>query len=306
LEEESSCQSHNGEDIDVEGRSAMKIMILGTGKSGTTAMVYKLAGGLSKCQAFSGGKPGKYVGDYENAVYKHTYEERKGKTFELYREHLTKEQYDRKIWMARDPRDTMVSRMLYRWQRGIRGHKDQYRAHLDLILKKERDPRSIPFYEVCRYIGFEGWPISAKEVVEAERFRYQRMREFVAGLGNDWLLFKYEDMIANNYDVLNKYLGFEVKVDAEVPESTGKAKVVRKKATGDWRHWFTEEDVERFKPAYLPYMEIMGYDCKDWTLDPNPVIEAAYSSEYMIRLAKNANRNVFLSFKDALSKKLFK
>ena len=40
----------------------MKILILGTGKTGTTAMVYKVAGGLPNCRAFSGGKPGKYVG----------------------------------------------------------------------------------------------------------------------------------------------------------------------------------------------------------------------------------------------------
>jgi len=80
----------------------MKILILGLGKSGTTAMVYKTAGGLPNCRAFSGGVPGKYVGNYENAVYKHTYEARKGKDFDLYREHLRRESYDRRIWMARD------------------------------------------------------------------------------------------------------------------------------------------------------------------------------------------------------------
>ena len=73
----------------------MKILILGTGKSGTTALVYKVAGGLPHCAAFSGGRPGKYIGDYENAVYKHTYQERKGKSFDLYEEHLQKENYDR-------------------------------------------------------------------------------------------------------------------------------------------------------------------------------------------------------------------
>jgi hypothetical protein len=97
----------------------MKVLILGTGKTGTTVMVYKVSGGLPNCHAFSGGRPGKYVGDYENAVYKHTYEERKGKNFEVFREHLSKEHYDRKIWMARDPRDAAVSRMLYRWHKGF-------------------------------------------------------------------------------------------------------------------------------------------------------------------------------------------
>jgi len=283
----------------------MKIMILGTGKTGTTAMVYKVAGGLPDGQAFSGGKPGKYLGEYENAVYKHTYNERKGKTFDLYKEHLEKEQYDRKIWMARDPRDTTVSRMLYRWQRGTKGQKDQYRNHLNLVLQKEKDPASIPFYEICRCIGFNGWPLTIEEVVEEERIRYQRMTDYVKNLGGDWFLFTYEDMVAKRFGVLNDYLGFEVNANGEVPKSTGKTKVIRKKATGDWRHWFTAEDVELFKPAFLPYMECIGYDCQDWALDANPVIEPQYSSEYMQRLAQNATRNVFLNAKDRLVKRLF-
>jgi hypothetical protein len=280
----------------------MKILLLGTGKSGTTALVYKLAGGLPNCQAFSGGRPGKYLGDYENAVYKHTYEESKGKSFELYREHLEKEHYDRKIWIARDPRDVAVSRMLYRWQRGTKGQKAQYQEHLQLVLQKENDPRSIPFYEICRHIGYNSWPISTEEVVEEERVRYRPMCDFVKSLGDDWFLFTYEDMLSANYDALNTYLGFNVQQDAEVPTSTGKAKVVRKKSIGDWRHWFTEEDVELFKPAYMPYMELMGYDFNDWALSSNPVIEPEYSSMYMQRLAQRKSSHAKLSFKDRIIK----
>jgi hypothetical protein len=183
----------------------MKILLLGTGKSGTTAMVYKLAGGLPNCQAFSGGRPGKYLGDYENAVYKHTYEERKGKSFELYQEHLSKEHYDRKVWMARDPRDVAVSRMLYRWQRGNRGDKEQYREHFQRVLQKEQDPRSISFSEICRYIGYKSWPITTEEVVEEERIRYQRMHDFVRWLGDDWFRFTYENMVAKNFSELSEY-----------------------------------------------------------------------------------------------------
>jgi hypothetical protein len=49
---------------------------------------------------------------------------------------LKEEHNDRKIWMARDPRDVAVSRMLYRWQRGNKGQKRQYLAHLNLVFKK--------------------------------------------------------------------------------------------------------------------------------------------------------------------------
>ena len=54
--------------------------------------MYKLAGGLSNCQAISEGKPLKYLGNFKNAFYKHRYEERKGETFEPHREHLHKEE----------------------------------------------------------------------------------------------------------------------------------------------------------------------------------------------------------------------
>ena len=284
----------------------MKIFILGVGKSGTTALVYKVAGGLPDCQAFSGGHPGKYVGDYENAVYKHTYEERKGKSFELYREHLAKENYDRKIWMARDPRDSAVSRMLYRWHKGYRGNKKQYLAHLNLVLKKEQDPTSVAFHEICHYTGYGAWPRSTEDVLEEERLRYENMSQFVNSLGDDWFLFKYEEMVTKNFSELNEYLGFGVDQDAEVPVSTGKAKVARKKAYGDWQHWFTGEDVSLFKPVYLPYMEVIGYDCNDWSISSKPLIEPQYSSGYMQKLQKRKNMDSLRWAQDIIKRRVFK
>jgi hypothetical protein len=284
----------------------MKVLILGTGKTGTTVMVYKVAGGLPNCHAFSGGHPGKHIGDYENAVYKHTYEERKGKSFEVFQEHLSKEHYDRKIWMARDPRDAAVSRMLYRWHKGFRGKKKQYEAHLDLVLRKETDPNSVPFYEICRYTGHSGWPRTVAQVVEEEKYRYQQMVKFVNELGNGWFLFTFENMVAGKFEDLNNYLGFEVQVDATVPSASGKAKVIRKKSTGDWRHWFTKEDVELFKPAFRPYLELIGYDPADWAPDPNPIIEPEYSSLYMKRLPGEAKKNIILRFLDPITQRLEK
>lgn len=284
----------------------MKVLILGTGKTGTTAMVYKVSGGLPNCHAFSGGHPGKHVGDYENAVYKHTYDERKGKSFDAFQEHLHKEHYDRKIWMARDPRDAAVSRMLYRWHRGYDGCKQQFEKHFELVLKKEQAPSSIAFSEICRYTGHQGSPRTIAEVVEEESHRYQQMSEFVKDLSSDWIMFTFEDMVTNKFDVLNEYLGFNVQGDANVPSASGKAKVIRKKDSGDWRLWFTEEDVELFKPAYLPYMEVIGYDCNDWQLDPNPVIDPKYSSVYMQNLPQKAAKNKIQRYLDSTIQRLFK
>jgi len=132
------------------------------------------------------------------------------------------------------------------------------------------------------------------------------MGEFVKNLGNEWHIFKYEDMVGKQFEDLNQYLGFEIEADAQVPQASGKAKVVRKKATGDWRHWFTEADVELFKPAYTPYIDLIGYDCSDWTLESRPVIEPEFSSVYMQSLPKKATKNIVLRVLDPVVQKFGK
>jgi hypothetical protein len=196
--------------------------------------------------------------------------------------------------------------MLYRWHKGFEGKKRQYEAHLNLVLQKEKDPKSVPFVEICRYSGKNDWPLTHEQVVEEELHRYQQMVKFVKGLGSDWILFKFEDMVAQKFDALNNYLEFEVQADANVPSASGKAKVIRKKGTGDWRQWFTEEDVELFKPAYLPYMELIGYDCNDWEPNPKPVIEPEFSSVYMQNLPRKATKNKILRYLDSTFRRLFK
>jgi hypothetical protein len=169
-----------------------------------------------------------------------------------------------------------------------------------LVLQKEQDPGSLSFQEICRYTGHNGAPRSIQDVVDEEKHRYQQMSDFVKELGDSWFTFKFEHLVDLNFTDLNAYLGFEVAADATIPSASGKAKVVRKKATGDWRHWFTEADVELFKPAYLPYMELIGYDCNDWALDPNPVIEPEFSSVYMQNLPRKATKNVVLRYLDPI------
>ena len=277
--------------------SRMNILILGHGKSGTTIFVFKVAAGLPNCQAFSGGDPFESLGDYENAVYKHTYNVRKGRNFDLFDDYSKEISFDRKIWMARDPRDVAVSEMLYRWHKGHKGSKKQYQEHLAIVQKKEMDPKSIPFHVVCRYSSHGDWPITTDEVIEKLRSRYQTTRDFVKSLGSEWFIFRYEDMISKNLDALHEYLGFEIDDDAQIPSTTKKKKVARKKAMGDWRHWFTEEDVELFKPALLPYMELIGYDCNDWALESNPEIEPQFSSLYMEGLARQNTVNTLRRYK---------
>jgi hypothetical protein len=276
----------------------MKILILGHGKSGTTVFLFKVAAGLPHCQAFSGGNPRSQLDNYENAVYKYTYSDRKNRDFDLFLKHLTEVSYDRKIWMARDPRDIAISQMFFRWHKGHRGRRKQYREHLRLIQRKEKDPLSIPFHVLYGYTGHAKCPMSTEQMVTKERSKCQDMLDFVKGLGDDWFIYKYEDMIDKNFDRLNHYLGFEVKADAEIPETNRKSKVARQKAYGEWRNWFTREDADIFEPIYSPYLEYIGYDGDEWTPNPSPIIDPEVSSLYIQDLMRKNSSKLSRIFYD--------
>ena len=65
-----------------------------------------------------------------------------------------------------------------------------------------------------------------------------------------------------------------------------------------------DQDIELLKPAYLPYMEAIGYDCNDWALNPEPVIEPQFSSEYMKGLLKRKPLDSIRWLKDSILKRL--
>jgi hypothetical protein len=268
----------------------MQVFILGLGKSGTTALLQKVAAGLPDCVCFSGGPPGKYLDTYPNAVYKHIFKTGKPEYLLRYQKHMEDTPYDRRIWMARDPRDIAVSRMLYRWHRGYRGRKKQFDQHLEMVRKKEQNPQAIPFHAVCRYASFNEKPMSTEEVIERERIRYERTWQFVSSLDANWHMYRFELMIEAEFSSLNEYLGFQVAQDAEVDRQSRKSKVVRRKGSGDWRNWFTEQDIELYRPIYEKYMNFVGYESNDWELNDSPTIQSQYSSQYMISLPKKRRR----------------
>ena len=282
----------------------MKILILAVGKSGTTALLHKIGATRPDLQLFSGGKLDKVRSASSDAVFKFTLSEHKGRSIENFREHLSQTEYDRKIWIARDPRDNAISRMLFRWYQGSKTHKGQYHSVIDLVEKKEKNPAAVSFCELMRFRIQRAQPVTLAEVIEIERRTFDQLVNFVSGLGNDWHVFKYEDLVDNNFARLNEYLGFEIKTETNIDRYT--KKVARKKSTGDWRHWYTEEDVKLFGPVYARYMELIGYDCNDWALHEKQVIEPEYASLYLKRLPHLRRNDSFQKTKKIITDLLSK
>jgi len=270
----------------------MKIVILGKGKSGTTVLHQMVAAAFPECRPVPGGfrahareRAHPDADPAASFVCKFTYNDDRGRSFGAVMEHIADEVYDKKIWVARDPRDNAVSNALYRWRRRHGKSRAQFRQCLERVRQKERDPAAVPFHEIYRFTGDAGGPESPAELIVSERTRYERMVQFVESLGSDWLIFKYEDFVDRKLEALSAYLGRDLRAAAEV--SLEDRLKVRTKGYGDWRNWFVPADVEMFRPIYTPYMDLVGYDSEDWALEPVPKIEPALASEYMKRLAND-------------------
>ncbi len=183
--------------------------------------------------------------------------------------------FDRVVWIARDPRDVAVSRCLYQFWGGHRknGRENKVRA---LIEQKVSAPASVPFHRVYQSITRE-----VDNFIEDDRLRYQQAADQLRRRAGDWFMFHYEDMVSGNLGALSDYLGAEIHTDVAVDKRY--ERVVRSKGAGEWQDWFTDEDVELFRPIYQPYLDLFPrYDW--WQLNPNPVIDRATSLDYIARI----------------------
>lgn len=282
----------------------MKILIYGQPKSGTTALTYKIANALgSSTQViFEPKSRNREIETGENIVTKCL--------FGFPPNHVSPDEikeyndYEKKIWIARDPRDIFISQFLYRWYHRSKSDERVFKGVLEKVKLKEKNRNSIPFYSlhVHRIDG---------EVLTLDRLRlhHQIMGEvlcdFIRGLDSDWFVFKYEDMIDGDFVKLNEYLGFEVKDNAEVPKTY--LRVKRSKSYGNWRMWFTKEDVEFYRDLYTGYMQLIGYDTNDWEILDNETLPPELGSEYMKKLffgGKNAEDNSLIGYIAKLSKRI--
>jgi hypothetical protein len=185
------------------------------------------------------------------------------------------------VLISRDPRDTLVSQLLY-LPLQPHGVRRAGQAALDEMVgaleEKERDPSSRSFRDLFE-LGIRlmdrdkqwTWDKYLDRFSVAERLR----KSF------DCFALHYEDFTDNRLDALSSYLTLEIQpVKPKVVEELN-AHVIRSATHGDWRSWFTADDIDFFRPMFKPYMDTFGYD-DDWTLAAEPVIPHETASGYVL------------------------
>ena len=186
---------------------------------------------------------------------------------------LQYDRFPRRVTLLRDPRDMIVSFLLFRPFIRADVPWEQVEPFVEAIRAKERNPASTSVQALHRLADDLG----------LASYRLERVVEFMEWQEalidrHDVFAVRYEDFIAGHLDGLSAYLG--VTVDTGATASPWLAHILRSGESGDWRHWFTEEDVMAYRPYVTRYMKRFEYP-DDWVLADDPVISPETSSGYI-------------------------
>lgn len=194
--------------------------------------------------------------------------------------------FDKKVIICRDPRDIIVSGALYKWFQGHKPKQEHFEKALDLVLKKESNPSSVNLYTISSIDVHSGIPCSLEKYRDFIQEIYNQFASDVSQLqSNNWYLVKYEDIISENILGLNHYLEFEIAQDTTaITHKKAFIRTARSMAYGNWRNWFTQDDILFFRPLLENSLQKLGYMADDWKLNSVQEIDPKTSSKYMIKL----------------------
>ncbi len=254
-----------------------KILIVGNGKSGTTALYFRIK------KSLQGGVSGFFepacfeIIEKDAAPGRHTIAKIllpvEGGFFEN-----IKSFFDKKIFIVRDPRDIITSSLLYKGAYELTWNKNtaQISECINLLRKKESDPSSLSLIELLQQLHGNH---DLKDYADWIAHRVS----FTIHLADDpsFFIFKYEDLIGDRIDSLENYLGFPLTPDTSVDKEY--SRVIRTKKSGSWKDWFLEEDISFFKPLFAECIAKLNYD-QDWTPNSDRKILPEHSSEYFRKL----------------------
>ncbi|AIG97127.1 Sulfotransferase domain protein [Archaeoglobus fulgidus DSM 8774] len=273
-------------------RNGLKVLIVGLPKSGTTGLFYLIKNSFE--QYYGKSVLGYFEPEYCPEEVKLTKSPAVIKILILpprVNFDSFENNFDKKIIIIRDPRDRLISDLLYYhgFHNHAMGDKEKFSKVYEILKKKESDPKSISTFEIWQKIEqISGNPSDINSFLYWVKSRQTWLEEYLNNYydANRDLLYKYEDFVQKRYDVLEKYLGIPIIDKSEVPENL--KRVERTKSFGNWRSWFTEKDVEILRPILDTYLDKLGYDASDWKLSENPKIEPSTCSEYFKRVVEES------------------
>tara|TARA_Y100000766_G_C18871407_1_gene588441 strand:- start:703 stop:1533 length:831 start_codon:yes stop_codon:yes gene_type:complete len=186
--------------------------------------------------------------------------------------------FDKIIWMVRDPRDRLISYILYRHY-DYRYHDDDFiRSQLSLLIKKEKDPDSVSLLDIeANLLLPKPDDYSAFFWNDSKKWKILEEQE----LKNKVFILKYEKFVDQDFSELEEFLKIKINKNNSVPDQF--KRVVRTKGYNFWKNWFTDKDCEYYEPLFDFYLNRYYYE-NDWVNTSVKRINSKDSSEYVIKI----------------------
>jgi hypothetical protein len=271
------------------------VLVVGKAKTGTTALVSLVKQALEPCQlvmepqtvfAF-GGVSLTYEG---NEAIKIVYEHFRGRPRHF--DAIVHAEFgfpiDRVVFIVRDVRDEMVSKLLYHAKIArndaviAEGGPERLAEWVRVLEQKEQDPASLSFQDLCRRFealtGVDMWDRLTDMVTLAQLERY-----IATDVQRDHFVLSYERMVRGDTADLAEYLGVALPADLATVDLGQFGHTRRSGESGNWRSFFTDADVAVLRPLVAEHFHGPLYD--DWALEPSPQLDPEQCSRYVARIA---------------------
>jgi hypothetical protein len=185
------------------------------------------------------------------------------------------------VAIKRDPRDELISRLLYIIYpyTQANGYDNKFVSKwIELWADKERNPKSLSIYKMIEvfnklsgmnFLGF------LNRKVDYSRFLTSNKKRLFT--------ISYEDFMRGKLRELEDYCGFFLVLDRGVDELT---RTARSCSYNNWKKYFTDQDVDIFKKILGELTEGMGYT--DWQLEDVDALDPKHCSEYLCRLVRES------------------
>ena len=192
---------------------------------------------------------------------------------------------DRTVAIVRDPRDALVSALMYcAYERVVEGAgREQVDAWVEILREKEADPQKHSLIGLIDNLNriFE-FSYSADWFFA----NFASYSAWIADNTDYFHVLRYEDFVAGKTDALSAYLGTKLSPSREVdPELR---RVSRTKGAGDWRRMMLPEDAAHWRARFGAALQTHGYG--DWEIHPERS-DPAGGSEYILRITAEAFRS---------------
>lgn len=272
----------------------MRIAIFGLAKSGTTALFYRIQGALGDAPS--------WVPLFEPRRLPHAYPDDQRILAKLligppgYADYQPFLEFSHPILIIRDPRDTLISRVLYNiFEVPPQQPEAGIRAFREKLALKQQNLRQVSLKELVRDMLRLLFP----ERSRADRdFPCDRFLLDFAGGGFRWqedlrsrfpgpepLLVLYETMVAGELATLEAFLGMSLSGQGDV--APAHRRVARTCASGEWVSWFLPQDAAFFGEAFQPWSEYypeLG-EPDSWSNDlPRGSLPVATTTAYLDRI----------------------